>query len=372
MGGAMKTEVLTEAPESIYEKLENLPLLRETLETVPCMTFVVGRDRRIVHANPTFLSFLGYDEPSAILGKRVGEALSCLHATTSEKGCGTTVFCRYCGVTCAGNAAARQDAATRELRMLRRSDLRLEAVDLRITARRIELDGTTYALYALDDISDEKRREQLERTFFHDILNSVNVVQSLVWVMRQGDYDDDIPGMLEHSTRQLAEEIRIQRMLSHAESGDLVVELTPVDLNEMLEEMGGQYRAHVLAEGRSVEVERSESPTMARADEVLLRRVVGNLVKNALEATEEGETVTLASREIEGRVRIEVRNPAVIPDDVKYQIFNRSFSTKGTGRGVGTYSVKLLTERYLDGEVGFTTEADLGTVFFVTLPAAPG
>ncbi len=66
--------------------------------------------------------------------------------------------------------------------------------------------------------------------------------------------------------------------------------------------------------------------------------------------------------------RIEIRNPAVIPDEVKYQIFNRSFSTKGAGRGIGTYSVKLLTEHYLEGEVGFSTEPGSGTAFHVLLP----
>ncbi len=364
--------VLTQTPETIYEKIEGIPLLSETLETVSCMTFVVGRNRRIVHANSAFLRFLGYDEPASVLGKRVGEALTCLHAVTSEKGCGSTVFCRYCGVTCAGNAAAKEGAAVRELRMLRRSDLRLGAVDLRVAARRIELDGKEYAFYALDDISDEKRREQLERTFFHDLLNSVNVVQSLAWAMRHGEADDDYPVMLEDSTRQIVEEIKVQRMLSRAESGDLVAELAPLDVVALLEEMARVYRSHVLAREREVLVVAPEAHLVARTDPVLLRRVVGNLVKNALEAAEKGETVTLECREAAGRVRIEIRNPAVIPDEVKYQIFNRSFSTKGEGRGIGTYSVKLLTERYLEGEVGFETKPEVGTVFHVVLPLAAG
>ena len=50
------------------------------------------------------------------------------------------------------------------------------------------------------------------------------------------------------------------------------------------------------------------------------------------------------------------------------KIFQRSFSTKGEGRGLGTYSMKLLTERYLGGRVSFTTSADEGTIFKVALP----
>ena len=54
---------------------------------------------------------------------------------------------------------------------------------------------------------------------------------------------------------------------------------------------------------------------------------------------------------------------------VRHQIFQRSFSTKGPGRGLGTYSVKLFTEQYLKGKVGFESLEGKGTTFFVSLPA---
>ena len=50
------------------------------------------------------------------------------------------------------------------------------------------------------------------------------------------------------------------------------------------------------------------------------------------------------------------------------QIFKRSFSTKGKGRGLGTYSVRLLAENYLKGKAGFISNEKEGTIFFVDLP----
>jgi sensor histidine kinase regulating citrate/malate metabolism len=50
------------------------------------------------------------------------------------------------------------------------------------------------------------------------------------------------------------------------------------------------------------------------------------------------------------------------------QIFQRSFSTKGAGRGLGTYSIKLLGERYLHGTVSFASSAEQGTIFQISLP----
>ena len=48
-----------------------------------------------------------------------------------------------------------------------------------------------------------------------------------------------------------------------------------------------------------------------------------------------------------------VNNPAVMPREVQLQVFKRSFSTKGSGRGIGTYSMRLLVSRYLGGSVDF-------------------
>lgn len=65
---------------------------------------------------------------------------------------------------------------------------------------------------------------------------------------------------------------------------------------------------------------------------------------------------------------IKVFNSEVMSDEVKAQIFQRSFSTKGKGRGLGTYSVKLLTEEYLKGKITFISEKDFGTEFTLILP----
>jgi sensor histidine kinase regulating citrate/malate metabolism len=59
----------------------------------------------------------------------------------------------------------------------------------------------------------------------------------------------------------------------------------------------------------------------------------------------------------------------VIPEKVALRIFQRSFSTKAKkGRGIGTYSMKLFGERYLGGKVGFETNEEKGTMFFIELP----
>jgi signal transduction histidine kinase len=95
------------------------------------------------------------------------------------------------------------------------------------------------------------------------------------------------------------------------------------------------------------------------------------MVKNALEACPEGRTVVLAWEPGIESVRFWVRNPGAMEPEVQRRVFGRSFSTKGAGRGLGTYSIKLFTERYLQGVAGFASSEAAGTTFFIRLPWAP-
>ncbi len=93
------------------------------------------------------------------------------------------------------------------------------------------------------------------------------------------------------------------------------------------------------------------------------------MVKNAIEASSAGEVITASCRLADSTVTFSVHNPATIPQEVQLQLFKRSFSTKGAGRGLGTYSMLLLTEKYLKGRVWFTSADGEGTTFFVSVPA---
>ena len=57
------------------------------------------------------------------------------------------------------------------------------------------------------------------------------------------------------------------------------------------------------------------------------------------------------------------------PEEQTLRIFHRNYTTKeGQGRGLGTYSMKLLGEKVLGGEVDFSTSPGGGIVFSLTLP----
>jgi signal transduction histidine kinase len=174
------------------------------------------------------------------------------------------------------------------------------------------------------------------------------------------------------TSEALVNEIHTHRMLLAAESGQLPTVPVSLESSRVIAEVLATARGLEEAKGRNILRDEVEAIGFA-SDETLLRRVLTNLLKNALEATPVGGTVTLGSRKItssSGAPAIEffVHNPTVMSPAVKLQVFQRSFSTKGIGRGIGTYSVKLLTEKYLGGRVGFTSEERTGTRFHIELP----
>lgn len=82
------------------------------------------------------------------------------------------------------------------------------------------------------------------------------------------------------------------------------------------------------------------------------------------------------SKEPEGRgdtpsCRFRGANIAIRHGLTRMQMFQRSFSTKGPGRGIGTCLVRLFTEACLKGKVSFTSSEAEGTAFSVSIPSAP-
>ena len=92
------------------------------------------------------------------------------------------------------------------------------------------------------------------------------------------------------------------------------------------------------------------------------------MVKNGIEGSIPGERVTMGCGAEGELVAFWVQNPTYMPEKVRLQVFNRSFSTKGTNRGLGTYSMKFLTERYLGGDISFTSSEEAGTTFTARYP----
>ncbi len=342
--------------------------MRGFMDAIPDILLAVNSTRQIVFANKTALDFFHADDASQLWGRRPGEVAGCIHSAETAGGCGDSEACRVCGAFRAIMLGLQGDTPIEECRMMIAGG---HPLDLRVWARPFSLNGETFAFLSIQDISDEKRRQVLEKIFFHDLLNTAGGLQSISQIMEFSGPEElgELRKLVTNLSEQLVDEIRAQRELLAAERGELRAELRPVNSREAVEGVIAAYLKHPASDGKSVSMAHGCADLDFLSDPALLRRVLGNLVKNALEASPEGAEVSVGCRPIgENRVEFFIHNDGVIPREAQLQIFNRSFSTKGSGRGLGTYSVKLLTESFLHGCARFESSPEAKTTFFVDLP----
>ncbi|MEH0018118.1 MAG: PAS domain-containing sensor histidine kinase [Desulfobacter sp.] len=373
----METEFA--APERATEKelasdisdIRDLVLVRELTQLIPDAFLILNIHRQIIYANPTIARLMDISSPERIYGMRPGEALNCIHSKAiSEGGCGTSRHCRYCGAV---NAVLdSQDAPgtmkVSECRLV--TGTRNQSFDFSVRAKTLHLLDRHFTLVIVQDISAEKRRTILERLFFHDILNTAGGLRGIFDLMQQATREelDELLTLADGSIQAITKEIHAQRDLLAAEQNRLEPECCRVNTMDILTGISSGYKDHPRTRSGDLRIDPKAVSAELTTDPILLGRIIDNLVKNALEAESEGVAVTMGAAAETGQIEFWVHNPSEMPDKVKFQVFQRSFSTKGEARGLGTYSTRLLGENYLNGKVGFTSDRETGTRFFIRLP----
>lgn len=346
--------------------------VREIVEKYPDAVIVLDADRRIRLANLEALGLFRQQSLACVLGKRPGEVLVCVHASETAEGCGATGSCGHCGLngTILGSQR-RKEKITGDCCIVSTTD-GATLYEIRTTVAPLELPQGSMSLVVLKDISAEKQHRVLERLFFHDVLNTVSGLCGLANALESESLDSEeerlYRGWLVELTTNLEDEIQHHRALLLAERGEYQCHLAQVPLGPLLRDLGTLYGRHQSAAGRRVRLDDPGDLTVV-TDAALLRRVLANLIKNAIEATPTSGTIRLAVTETAGGVSFAIQNPGEIPEEVAAHLFHRFFSTKGGhGRGLGTYSAKLFSEKYLKGKLDFQTGPETGTVFTLTIP----
>lgn len=343
------------------------------LSGLPGPTVLLNDNRQIVVSNQPALRLLqlgGHTDPG---GLRLGEAMGCVFVKHGPDGCGTAPQCRQCGLGKANRAfGVKPGEYDGEIRLRSGEGAAEQALTLAVHLSPLNVNGMHLRLCSLADLTAARRREALENIFFHDVLNTAQAVQGaaeLIPFMDDQVEQRALADIVSENTRALVGEIQTQRDLLAAEDGTLEVPRQPEHPSLIAARVADLYRRSRFGDGRTIEVEAAASDDEVSTSAVHLSRSVGNLLKNALEASKPGETVRLRVAATAEAVAIAVHNDAVMPESVQDQVFQRSFSTKArAGRGLGTYSAHLLLSRYLGGTVSFVSAPGEGTTFTIRLP----
>ena len=216
----------------------------------------------------------------------------------------------------------------------------------------------------MEELSGTKYLVDSMRANNHDFTNKLHVILGLIQI---GEYDKAVSYIENISIIQRETLSTVMHAVDNASFAALLI--------------GKIARASecnvkfILKEGI-----RFKSSEVAVPSEALVT-IAGNLIDNALDAMNmnlnndrprelEFGVFTKPGTEADagnGELLLTVRDTGCgIPDDIKDRIFEKGFSTKGTGRGVGMYHTKQLVES-LGGTISFVSEQDVGTSFMVQL-----
>ncbi len=353
-----------------FDELIGEGRITEVLDASPYIAMVTNVTRQIVFANSGLKEMLGLTDEE-IRGKRPGELFVCPNANENIGGCGTSRNCRFCGIVhVLLESMGSGKKVEREARLLISHEEKSLPLDMKITSTPMTIGHDRFLMVFLEDISPIKKRERLERTFFHDVMNTASGLKNIAMYMAEtgSASGDKATRLIIDQSDLLIEEIRSQQLLVDAESDNLAV--TPIDTNALVLFAESRPAAEVLKEAnrKTVKCESIGGDRPIRIDTVLTKRALLNALKNALEATAPGGEIFFRMKCDDTSVVFEICNDSVMPEEVRSQIFQRSFSTKGPGRGIGTYSLRLIVEHYLGGKVSFSSRDGEGTIFRISLP----
>ncbi|MBZ9634332.1 ATP-binding protein [Clostridium sp. FP1] len=361
--------------EAIKKQAQNFnandPYLK-ALDTMNIFIVIVNSYRQIVYVNKTYLNLLNIKDISEILGKRLGESLGCINAFKNEGGCGTSSACQDCtGRNIILKSISLNQELEDEVSIIRKIDGFDVSVNSFAKVAPLEINKEIFYLASFVDATDSVKKRAMERMFFHDVINTAGALKGILNLLKT-----EVPPIYENEVAQveglfegLIDEIQSQKQILAAENNELFTELDEFNSKEVLRTLKKLYKGYSDSLNKTIKIDEDSISVDLKNDITLLKRVVGNMLKNALEAAMDNGVVTMGcSMAPNEYVQYWVRNPSYIRADVQNSIFKRAFSTKGKDRGLGTYSMKLLGEKYLKGSVGFTSSKAYGTCFYINIP----
>lgn len=161
--------------------------------------------------------------------------------------------------------------------------------------------------------------------------------------------------------------------VARAESGEVKVELRPVNVGGLLQDARRAVQLRPEAQGVRIEVEVEDMDAVVLADSQRLSQIIGNLTSNALKYGASGGVVRLVARADGDCVRLEVvdRGPGLSVEKQAqlFEPFNRLGLERSAieGHGVGLALAKRLTELQ-HGEIGVDSTPGQGASFWIRLP----
>ena len=234
--------------DQLKEKMERLRESKvgvgEFLEALPIPAVILEGNRQIVASNRALADLLSQLNIPLNLGLRPGETLRCLYSQECSTGCGTGEKCRLCPAFKAILSAQAGQPSFNRCDLTIKTRQGSKQINVMVsTAPLPSLQPAEYILMTFQDITPQVRRHNLDRIFFHDLLNTNWLISGYVNLMMLNPHKSEplYVERLHQASQRLVDEIEAQRDLANVQAHELPFNFQSSDLGQLIEEVLNKY-----------------------------------------------------------------------------------------------------------------------------------
>jgi PAS domain S-box-containing protein len=232
---------------------------------------------------------------------------------------------------------------------------------------------------ATDRVMLHQQREDFVATLTHDLKTPILAANRAIKLLLEGDF-----GKVEESQQRILETIHqsnesmykmVQTLLDvyRYESGLKSLNISAIDLGEMASNMVEEFNPLAQSRGITLEAKLPDKPSTAMCDEGEIRRVMQNLVDNALKFTPSGGRISLRVSQTGSLTSVSIEDSGKgIPDEDKPKLFQRFWAAASSGRyyastGLGLYLCRKIIELH-GGTLSVDSTVGKGSTFHFNIP----
>lgn len=233
--------------------------------------------------------------------------------------------------------------------------------------------GTTIDI--TEKVSAEKMKEEIDYIMRHDLKAPLNGIIGLPALMREADNltkeQKSLLEIIENAGYQMLRMINNSLDIYKLENAIYVLDPTPVDMVHGINNTLAELSCLIQDKNLKIKIENTTGSQnfTVQGEKLLFHSMFGNLIKNAIEASPENETISLKIEQIKNTAVISIENKGVVNKKIRDRFFQKYVSFgKVHGTGLGTYSASLIANIH-NGSINLSCDDKLNlTRISVTLP----